>query len=326
MLTATKLSYFKSQADRSKPTGEIPLENIISAGTRGGIIVISTEGRVYDLVATTPSDSSTASEAEQWQQAIARARDLLPSGSVRAPVESLQPRLTAVEDVQLFMDPDRATEALLRANLTLLEAAKARQRAGGGFAGAEYLFGSRGLQPQSWGINKRQLAAFRREAKAAVADGRIANPFGTDPSHPFYYPPWLFDDPAIGPNMHQVNAGLIKPATESHPQLPGLSYAVQANLASGGLLIRLFFSHAWNEGIFEFIDNALNEWPDELAGDEYGAYICSLCNPQHDAPLKAAMGDGSLDANPFYRVLCSSPAPRVIMMANSNCPIHSRWW
>ena len=42
----------------------------------------------------------------------------------------------------------------------------------------------------------------------------------------------------------------------------------------------VFFSHAWNEGVFEFIDNALAAWPDDLAGDDCGAYICFLSNPQ----------------------------------------------
>ena len=57
------------------------------------------------------------------------------------------------------------------------------------------------------------------------------------------------------------------------------SYAVLQNLVTCGMACDLFISHAWDEGVFEFIDNALNNeevWPAHLEG----AYICFLSNPQ----------------------------------------------
>ena len=80
--------------------------------------------------------------------------------------------------------------------------------------------------------------------------------------------------------MHQVTNNLIRPATLHHDQLPGLSYALLHNFATGGLRCDLFFSHAWNEGIFEFIDNALAAWADENCG----AYIV-ITEDQTNAPL-----------------------------------------
>ena len=120
--------------------------------------------------------------------------------------------------------------------------------------------------------------------------------------------------------MQQFNNGLIKPLTQQHSELPGLSYAVMRNLKRCGLRCSLFYSHAWNEGVFEFIHNALATWPDECEG----AYICFLANPQN-LDIGALVG-GGVESSPFYRVLCSQPPPRMIMLANSITPIHGRWW
>ena len=167
------------------------------------------------------------------------------------------------------------------------------------------LFSERGLHPMYWGVDKSQLATFGDEVRAAMAQGKIRNQ--PDRTKDFYYPQERFDDPAIGPNMHQVNNGLIKPLTKQHPELPSLSYAVMRNLKRGGLRCSLFYSHAWNEGVFEFICHALATWPDECEG----AYICFLANPQN-LNIGALVG-GGVGSSPFYRVLCSEPPPRMIM-------------
>ena len=75
-----------------------------------------------------------------------------------------------------------------------------------------------------------------------------------------------------------------------------------------------------NKGIFEFIDNALEAWPEGCKG----AYICFFANPQN-LDIEALLGS-DVTESPFYRVLCCQPPPRVIMLANSSTPIHSRWW
>ena len=110
----------------------------------------------------------------------------------------------------------------------------------------------------------------------------------------------------------------------AHRALPGASYALQQNLRTGGLRIGLFLSHAWDEGIFEILTNAHDAWPDELAGDEHGAYICFLSNPQVDEVLQLSLGS-SIETSPFYRVLHNDPRPKqLLMLANSNTPIHTR--
>ena len=73
-----------------------------------------------------------------------------------------------------------------------------------------------------------------------------------------------------------------------------------------------FFSHAWAEGVYEFIRNALEAWPTELRGDDCGAYICFLANPQN-LDISKLVGSG-VEASPFYRVLAAQPPPRVIMV------------
>ena len=59
--------------------------------------------------------------------------------------------------------------------------------------------------------------------------------------------------------VYQVNDGLINSAT-LQATLPGLSWALWKNLETAGLPIVLFFSHAWAEGVYEFIDAALAAW------------------------------------------------------------------
>ena len=121
--------------------------------------------------------------------------------------------------------------------------------------------------------------------------------------------------------MHLVNTFLIKPLTSTCPPLPGVSYALAKNLRRGGLRCELFFSHAWDEGVYEFAKNALDAWPD----DATGAYICCLSNPQN-LDIGTLLGSEPADS-PFHRVLCADPRPdALIMLANRNTPIHSRLW
>ena len=187
---------------------------------------------------------------------------------------------------------------------------------------AAHLFGVSGLHPIYWGVSKEQLIEFRELVREAMARGDIRGQ--TDESKPLFYEQAKFDDPKIGPTMHQVNAGLIKPLTMNGTSkdpafMPGLSYALMRNYATGGLPCELFFSHAWDEGVFEMIDNALAAWPDACKG----AYICCLSNPQNlDITELLNHPEGS----PFERILTSGVVTDFVMLANSNTPIHSRLW
>ena len=90
------------------------------------------------------------------------------------------------------------------------------------------------------------------------------------------------------------------------------------NFSKGGLLCKLFFSHAWNEGVFELIANALKAWPDECEG----AYICCLSNPQN-LNISELLGD-KIEDSPFDRILSSGEVTHFVMLGNCNTPIHSR--
>ena len=79
-----------------------------------------------------------------------------------------------------------------------------------------------------------------------MRNGAITN---FTPANLAQYPDSRFHDPNIGPNMHQVNKGLIQPltadGTATEPAfMPGLSYSLMHNYATGGLLCEIFFSHA----------------------------------------------------------------------------------
>ena len=214
---------------------------------------------------------------------------------------------------------DKARRECMTTALEIMEQSTDR------FAAANFLFGPGGLHPDYWGVSKKDLIVFREEVRVALAKGEITNPFGHDPSHRFHYPQWKFDDPKIGPNMHQVNFGLIKPITLNGTKLepaalPGWSYALMRNYETGGLPCELFFSHAWDEGVFELIDNALSAWPASCRG----AYICCLSNPQN-LDIGALLG-GKVELSPFNRILAGDVVTHFQMLANNNTPIHSRLW
>jgi hypothetical protein len=240
---------------------------------------------------------------DRWEAAFKAANAVGPSGVTLA-------------EKKLLLEYDPAAPAELR---SLFESAVEAQRHTGEYAGAEQLFGAGGLHPHSWAISKVQLKAFGEKAMEAMRKGEITSQ--PDPSKPYYYPQDKFNDPKIGPNMHQVNNGLIKPLTAKHPHLPGASYAVLQNLETCGLLCSLFISHCWDEGVFEFISNALKAWPDECEG----AYICFLSNPQVGEVLAKIGLAGGIQTSPFYRVLHEKPRPKLmLMLANGNTPIHTR--
>ena len=204
----------------------------------------------------------------------------------------------------------------------LIDALDKMDQPGGKLAAASGVFAKQGLRPMYWGVSKANLIEFREEVRKAVANDEVQN---FTPSHLQQYPQERFDNPRVGPNMHQINASYIMPVTldgtRKEPSfIPGLSYALLRNYATGGLLCELFFSHAWDEGVYELIENALNAWPDSCEG----AYICCLSNPQN-LDIGKLVGN-EVDDSPFSQVLTSGYVEHFVMLANSNTPIHSRSW
>merc|ERR1740124_1746326 len=143
--------------------------------------------------------------------------------------------------------------------------------------------------------------------------------------------------------MHHICSQIIKPLTKDFQvmidvdrkqrctanregkntlNIPCLSYSMQQNFYSAGLLCEIFFSHAWEEPFFEAASRILSAWPDDCTG----AYICSLCNPQN-LDIGNLLGS-TIEDSPFYRILTarSSPPRELLMVANSRTPIHQRLW
>ncbi|CAB9529176.1 expressed unknown protein (Partial), partial [Seminavis robusta] len=101
---------------------------------------------------------------------------------------------------------------------------------------------------------------------------------------------------------------------------PKSSWALMKN--PEGVNIDLFVSHAWAEGIFEFANHLLNEWPDDC----HAAYICFLSNPQNlDTDLYLG-SPGCLEEYAFYQAIQSQHLKRMVMISTPNLPIHRRAW
>ena len=57
--------------------------------------------------------------------------------------------------------------------------------------------------------------------------------------------------------MYQVDKHFIKPATA---HAGGMSYALMVH--PQGVRCDVFITHAWAEGVFEFVDKVVAAWPD----------------------------------------------------------------
>ena len=95
----------------------------------------------------------------------------------------------------------------------------------------------------------------------------------------------------------------------------GLSWALIQH--SEGLECDLFVTHAWTEGIYEFIDKVLNSWP---SGTKH-AYCCMLSNPQ-----TLDIGDMLTcpSTSPFAQALSS--ATNVLVVPNRIRSVYDRAW
>ena len=68
-------------------------------------------------------------------------------------------------------------------------------------AAAKHLFGVQGLDPIRWCVNKAQLQEFDAQVRQAFYWKEICNE--TPPNLPAY-PQHIFDNPELGPNIHQA--------------------------------------------------------------------------------------------------------------------------
>lgn len=199
--------------------------------------------------------------------------------------------------------------------------AKQMQDKVGGTAGAELAHTS--LPAEHWGLSRLQLLELATQLHKMMETGDLTNRSRMECRQRRipYYDEEKFQDVDIGPTMHQVNAGYIQPTTlqkDAAHGIPCLSYALHQN--AYGLRCDLFISHAWSEGVFELCHTVDRSWPLQCVG----AYICSMANPQNLPELMSHLIQTPRES-PFFRVLTTRPR-EMLMVANSNVPIHSRLW
>ena len=97
------------------------------------------------------------------------------------------------------------------------------------------------VPPEKWCVTKEGMIFFEHEVRRALSAGEIPN--RSDYPNPHH------DVPAVGPMMYAVTDYVIKPLTARYG---GMSFALM--LHPEGLECDIFATHAWAEGVFEFLD------------------------------------------------------------------------
>ena len=114
---------------------------------------------------------------------------------------------------------------------------------------------------------------------------------------------------SMGPNIHTVN-GQYMPVTDEAGKV---SWALMRH--PDGLDCDLFISHAWLEGIFEFLSKVLHSCP---AGSRH-VCCCMLAKPQN---LDIGSYLQSPSSSPFALALQASTC--VLVVPNCHCSIYAR--
>lgn len=159
------------------------------------------------------------------------------------------------------------------------------------------------VSPECWCVTKDDLKHLRKLIREAVEQGTI-EPTAFDSFDPC--------DRAIGPNMYTINEQFIKPITARAGKM---SWALMCH--KKGLKCDLFITHAWAEGIYEFIDKVLHAWPRGAKR----AYCCLLSNPQN---LDISMLIKSPKDSPFAKALSSASV--MLVVPNKSGSIYARLW
>ena len=156
-----------------------------------------------------------------------------------------------------------------------------------------------------WCVTFSDLDFLREEVKAAVDTTLIQPPAnGMDDFDP--------SDKDYGPSIYTVNEQYIKPVTMKAGKM---SWALMRN--PNGLVCDLFVSHAWQEGVFEFLSKVRNSWP---AGVRT-AWCCMLANPQN---LNISSFLHSPSSSPFAVALRASDV--MLVVPNRHQSVYTRLW
>ncbi|CAK8987190.1 Uncharacterized protein SCF082_LOCUS869 [Durusdinium trenchii] len=117
-------------------------------------------------------------------------------------------------------------------------------------------------------------------------------------------------DCIYGPSIYTVNEQYIKPVTSKAGKM---SWALMKN--PEGLECHLFISHAWQEGVFEFLTKVRHSWPRAALH----AWCCMLANPQN---LNIALFLTSPSTSPFALALKASEM--VLVVPNRHQSVYTR--
>ena len=159
------------------------------------------------------------------------------------------------------------------------------------------------VPPERWCITRADLKHLRQEVQEAIQKGEIRPP--DDGKDDFET-----SDKVFGPSVYTVNTQYLMPVTD---RVGKVSWALMMH--PDGLDCHLFISHAWQEGIFEFISKVLHSWPSTALH----AWCCMLANPQNlniGALLEAP------SSSPFALALQASSC--VLVVPNRHCSIYTR--
>ncbi|CAE7255923.1 unnamed protein product [Symbiodinium natans] len=161
------------------------------------------------------------------------------------------------------------------------------------------------VSPDRWCVNWADLKYLKQEVRQAIKNGEITPP--DDGSDDF-----LGTAENYGPSIYTVTDQHIKPITQRAGKM---SWALMRH--PEGLDCDVFISHAWQEGIFEFLSKVLHSRPRHARH----AWCCMLANPQH---LDIAAMLQSPRHSPFAVALEASTT--VLVVPNRLCSVYTRLW
>ncbi|CAK8989222.1 Uncharacterized protein SCF082_LOCUS1718 [Durusdinium trenchii] len=165
------------------------------------------------------------------------------------------------------------------------------------------------VSPDRWCVTRLDLQSLRLEVLKAVQSGSI---FSRSYSQDTTISQESEDDDEFGPSIYTVTEQYIKPVTAEAGKM---SWALMRN--PFGLDCDLFVSHAWQEGIFEFLSKVLTSWP----SGAHHAWCCMLANPQN---LNVGSMLLSPRMSPFALALQASS--HVLVVPNRHRSVYTRLW
>eukprot|EP00435_Cladocopium_sp_Y103_P024104 s2727_g5.t2 len=158
----------------------------------------------------------------------------------------------------------------------------------------------RSVPPDRWCVTYWDLVFLRQEVQSALRCGEIQPGPEDDVSEDY------------GPSIYTVNEQYIKPVTQDAGKM---SWALMRN--PDGLQCDLFISHAWQEGVFEFLAKVRHSWPRSVQT----AWCCMLANPRN---LDIASFLQSPKSSPFAIALQASKV--MLVVPNRQESVYTRLW